>query len=110
MGRKLWKKEQLVVAQYSKRCDNREITLMEATMNFVAYFISLDLSADDDDTKTANASIKVGTVSHLVKGDLYPYRLGNTQPLIDAINAIDDTVHTFMDADAKAKITGDLTP
>jgi hypothetical protein len=61
-----------------------------------------------DDQVTAET--KVGQVSSEVAALLYVYTLGNTQPLIDAINNIDDTVLTFMDAAAKAYIVGQLTP
>ena len=84
---------------YLSRCNNREMTLMSATMGFVAYFMGLG-----DDLTTAQG--KVSQVSTKVSLHLYPYRLGNTQPLIDAINA---STLEFMDAAAKAKLTGDLT-
>jgi len=109
MGRKLWRKEQLVTAQYDKRCDAREVKLMEATMGFVAYFIALDASGDIDEVKLTNANIKVAQVSTLVAHLLYAYRLGNTQPLIDAVNAVDVGVLTFMDADAKTFLATALT-
>jgi hypothetical protein len=87
---------------YKMRTEAREKTLMEATMSFVGYFMALG------DTQEA-AEVKVSQVSSEVAALLYVYTLGNTQPLIDAINNIDDTVLTFMDAAAKAKLTGDLT-
>jgi hypothetical protein len=68
---------------YQLRTAKREKQLFIATMEFVAYFMSLG----DDHT-------------------LYAYVLGRTQPLIDAINA---STLPFMDAAAKAKLTGDLT-
>lgn len=108
MAHRIWKKEQVVTSQYFKRCDDREIALMTATMNFVGYFIMLDDSADDDLTKKANAEIKVSEVSTAVAEYLYAFRLGNKQPLIDAINNIDVAVMPFMDADAKSKLISDL--
>lgn len=106
MSKKLWKKEQLIVSEYSQRCDDREVTLMTATMNFVGYFIMLDNSSDDDLTKKSNAEIKVAQLSTEVAAFLYSYRLGNTQPLIDGIN---NSNLEFMDAAAKEKIVSDLS-
>lgn len=88
---------------YKMRTEAREKTLLDATMGFVAYFMGLG-----DDQVTAET--KVGQVSSEVAALLYVYTLGNTQPLIDAINNIDDAVLTFMDAAAKAYIVGQLTP
>lgn len=101
MKHKVFKKGEESVAGYYSRTSSREKTLMEATMNFVAYFMGLG-----DDQATAEG--KVSQVSTEVAPLLYVYTLGNTQPLIDAINAIDDQVMTFMDAAAKAQLTGDL--
>lgn len=106
---RLWKKSQVTTASYYQRCDDREITLMTATMNFVGYFILLDNSGDNDPTKKTNAEIKVAQVSTEVAPYLYAYRLGNKQPLIDAINNIDIAVMPFMNASAKSKLTTDLS-
>ena len=86
-------------AGYKTRTENREATLMKATMAFVAYFMGL---GDDQ----ATAELKVSQVSTEVAQYLYVYTLGNTQPLVDAINA---STLPHMDAAAKAKLTGDLT-
>jgi hypothetical protein len=86
-------------AAYDERCEQRKKTLYIATINFVDYFISLG-----DDLATAQG--KVAGVSTEVNSTLYGYVLGNTQPLIDAINA---SSLPYMDAAAKAKITTDLT-
>lgn len=86
-------------AAYDERCEQRKKTLYIATMNFVDYFMSLG-----DDKPTAQS--KVAQVSTEVNSTLYGYVLGNTQPLIDAINA---STLPYMDAAAKAKLTGDLT-
>ncbi len=88
---------------YVNRIKQREFTLANATMQFVGYFMALG-----DDQATAEG--KVSQVSTAVATYLYVYTLGNTQPLIDAINAIDEVAMPFMDAAAKAKLTGDLTP
>lgn len=84
---------------YQLRIGKREKQLFIATMEFVAYFMSIG-----DDQATAES--KVGQVSDEVAATLYAYVLGRTQPLIDALNA---STLPFMDAAAKAKIVGDLT-
>lgn len=83
---------------YLDRVRQREFTLGKATMNFVEYFIGL---GDDE----ATAKNKVGQVSDEVAQHLYQYTLGRVHPLIDGLNA---STLPFMDAAAKAKITGDL--
>lgn len=84
---------------YQLRTAAREKQIFVATMEFVAYFMSL---GDDQ----ATAENKVEQVSDEVASLLYAYTLGRTQPLIDAINA---STLSFMDAPAKAKVIGDLT-
>jgi hypothetical protein len=88
-----------ITADYMSRTDRRQQVLMTATMNFVAYFMGLG-----DDQVTAEG--KVSQVSTDVASLLYVYTLGNTQPLLDAINA---STLPFMDAAAKAQLVGDLT-
>lgn len=95
----IWKEEQKITAGYFNRSEKREIKLMTATMNLVAYFMGLG------DTQE-NAEIKVSTISTEVAAYLYVYKLGNKQPLFDAINL---SVLPFMDATAKTKLIGDLT-
>jgi hypothetical protein len=84
---------------YTERNKKRERTLEEATMNFVKYFMSLG-----DDIDTANA--KVAEVSTECAVYLFPFILGNTQPLIDALNA---STLPQMDQAAKDAITDYLT-
>ena len=84
---------------YMNRVRNREFTLGKATMNFVAYFMGLG-----DDQTTAES--KVSQVSTEVAALLYVYTLGNTQPLIDAIQA---STLPHMNQAAKDKLIGDLT-
>jgi len=88
-----------ITPSYKLRTEAREKTLLDATMNFVGYFMGLG-----DDKATAES--KVSQISTEVASLLYVYTLGNTQPLIDAINA---SSLPFMDAAAKAKLVGDLT-
>lgn len=89
-------------AGYLARTQEREHTLMKATMGFVGYFMGLG-----DDQETAEG--KVSQVSSAVATYLYVYTLGNTQPLIDAINGISEGDMVFMDSDAKANLIGGLT-
>jgi hypothetical protein len=86
-------------ADYMSRTDRRQQVLMTATMNFVAYFMGLG-----DDQATAES--KVSQVSTEVAALLYVYTLGNTQPLLDAIQA---STLPHMDQAAKDKLIGDLT-
>lgn len=88
-----------ITSSYTDRNAARQRTLEEATMAFVKYFLELG-----DDQATAEA--KVAEVSTEVAPHLFPFVLGNTQPLINALNA---STLPQMDAAAKAKITGDLT-
>jgi hypothetical protein len=106
MNKKLWEQDQIVVAEYSKRCDEREITLMNGTMNFVVYFIMLDNSNDEDEVKKLNAEIKVAQLSTEIAPFLYAYRLGNTQPLI---NGIQNSNLEYMDQSAKDYLINYLT-
>jgi hypothetical protein len=99
MPGKKWTRGQNAGYKYELRSEERERVLMWATMEFVTYFIGLG-----DDQATAES--KVSQISTEVASLLYVYTLGNTQPLIDAINA---SALPFMDAAAKAKLTGDLT-
>ena len=84
---------------YKLRNGAREDQLIRATMEFVVYFMNLG-----DDHLTAND--KVGQVSDEVAVWLFPYVLGRTQPLLDAIQA---STLPHMDQAAKDKLIGDLT-
>lgn len=88
-----------ITAEYMSRTDRRQQVLMTATMNFVAYFMGLG-----DDQATAES--KVSQTSTEVAALLYVYILGNTQPLLDALQA---STLPHMDQAAKDKIIGDLT-
>jgi len=96
----LFTKAESAVAAYKKRNKAREKTLLKATMNLVGYFMALG-----DDQLTANG--KVQQLSAESAALVYLYIMGNTQPLIDSINA---SALTFMDTAAKAQVTGDLVP
>jgi len=74
---------------------NRFGTLSAASVGIVGYFMGLG------DTQV-QAEAKVKEVSRLIKSDFFLYVLGDTQPLIDDINAIDEVAYPYMDAAAKA--------
>jgi hypothetical protein len=82
------------------RVRQREFTLGKATMDFIGYFMGL---GDTQEVAEAN----VTALSTEVAALLYVYTLGNTQPLIDGINA---SALPFMDAAAKAFLISQLTP
>lgn len=77
----------------------RQNTLDAATMEFVAYFIGLG-----DDQITAES--KVRQLSTETAAFVYVYIMGNTQALIDAVNA---SALPFMDQAAKDFLIGKLT-
>lgn len=103
MSKEIWREDEAVTAAYSGRTKAREKTLMKATMNMVAYFVGL---GDDQPT----AEDKVSQISTELAALLYVYTLGNTAPLIAAVNGIDEVAFPFMDASAKAALVSDLTP
>ncbi|NIQ14803.1 MAG: hypothetical protein GTO02_10510 [Candidatus Dadabacteria bacterium] len=82
---------------------NRFGTFCKATMNGVGYFMSLgDTQADaEDKMRQLSSELRANDA-----GAKFDYVLGDTQPLIDAINA---SILPFMDAAAKAYLTGELT-
>lgn len=85
---------------YKSRNEQRQRVLEDATMGMVVYFMGLG-----DDQPTAEQKVK--DLSTEVADKTYIYVLGNTQPLIDAINA---SILPFMDAAAKTFATDKLTP
>lgn len=109
----MFTREEEEAARYALRNDQRLKTLLKATMNLVGYFVSLDVSADPIETKMLNAQNKVKQVSTELRkidgGAKFDYVLGDTQPLIDAVNLIDEGILPFMDAAAKNKLSTDLT-
>ena len=88
-----------IYAEYNGRCNARDAKIITSTMNFIQYFI------DNGDDK-ATAENKVSQLSDEVALWIYPYVLGNTQPLIDAINK---STLEFMDASAKAFLINNLS-
>jgi hypothetical protein len=82
------------IISYSSRNLARAANLENATMYFMQYFIDLG-----DDLSTSQS--KVTQLSTEVAAWLYPYVLGNTQPLVDAVNS---SGLPFMDSSAKSKL------
>jgi len=99
---KIFTKRESYIAKYDFRTSSREKTLMKATMDFIAYFMSLG------DTKE-EAETKVGEVSGIVSAYLYVYTLGNVSPLLNAINSIDENTMPFMNQAAKDNLISGLT-
>lgn len=89
----------MITESYRERNARRQTKIEDATMSLVTYFISLG-----DDLPTANN--KVSGLSTEVAVWIYPYVLGNTQPLLDAINA---STLPYMDTAAKEFLTTQLT-
>lgn len=90
------------VAKYNMRTDQREKTLMKATMNFVGYFIALG-------NTELEAQTKVSQVSTHVAKYLYVYTLGNVSPLVNEIQNIDEIEMPFMNQAAKDYLINGLT-
>lgn len=88
-----------IANSYSMRCGSRENILIQATMNFVQYFIALG-----DDKPTAES--KVSGLSTEVAAYLYAYVLGNKQPLLDSIN---NSTLPYMDSAAKEYLITQLS-
>lgn len=84
---------------YQERNEMRQNKLNAATMAFVGYFIGL---GDDQ----ASAQAKVAGLSTECAAYLYPYVLGNTQPLKDAIQA---SSLVYMDQAAKDFLINELS-
>jgi len=89
----------MITETYHERNLARQMKLEEATTEFINYFIEMG-----DDLPTAQD--KVAQVSSESAVWLYPYILGNTQPLIDSINA---STLVFMDENAKTFIIEKLS-
>lgn len=87
------------IAKYYKEISLREKVLVDARISFVLYFIGL---GDDQST----AEDKVSQISDEVSGLLHSYVMGDTQPLIDGVNA---SSISHMDSAAKTELVGYLT-
>lgn len=82
----------------------REITLLKSIANLVAHFIGLGDTKDDAEAKVKALSAEIRTANGGLKFD---YVLGDTQPLIDQVNA---SALVHMDAAAKLIVADILTP
>lgn len=89
----------LNLKQYIGRSEARSIQLHKATIELVDYYM-----VNSGDTEE-QANAKVTSASTEVALTLYPYVIGNKQPLIDAINA---SSLPHMDANAKAFLIASL--
>ena len=83
-----------ITTTYEQRNARRQLKMNDATVSFIGYFIALG-----DDLPTAEN--KVSQVSTETSLQLFPYVLGNTQPLLDAIQA---STLPFMDQNAKTEL------
>ena len=89
----------MITETYHERNMARQTKLEMSTTSFIDYFMSLG-----DDLLTAES--KVSELSTECAEWLFPYVLGNTQPLIDSINA---STLVFMDENAKTFIIEKLS-
>jgi len=87
-----------ITTTYEQRNAIRQLKMNDATVSFIEYFISLG-----DDLPTAEN--KVSQVSTETSLHLFPYVLGNTQPLLDAIQ---ESTLPFMDQNAKDALISQL--
>lgn len=94
------------VDNYRNRNKNREETLNNATVSFIGYLISVDVSNDSLDVKKQNAETNITLLSREIKSDIGQFKRGDTQPLITVINSSN---LPFMDELAKTKLTELLT-
>ena len=88
-----------ITTTYEERNQMRHKTLDEATISFIKYWMELGDDLPTAQSKTAQLSTEVALY-------LYPFVLGNTGPLISAIQG---SQLAFMDQAAKDKLTNDLT-
>ena len=84
---------------YEERNQMRQKTLDEATISFIKYWVELGDDLPTAQSKTAQLSTEVALY-------LFPFTLGNTAPLLSAIQASE---LVFMTQEAKDKLTTDLT-
>jgi len=99
MGKR-YKKANNKHAGYHKRSRMRKKQLIKGTLNLVGYFM---LAQSLDETTAKN---QMNQLSYECRDLLFLYELGNTQPLINAVNA---SSLPFMDAAAKAAAEAQLT-
>jgi len=88
-----------ITQTYHERNLERQTQMETATTNFISFFVE---SGDD----LATAQQKVSDVSTESANWLFPYVLGNKQPLIDSIN---NSTLIFMDETAKLFLINELS-
>jgi len=87
----------------TRSLDNRFGTFSKATIEAIAYFMSLGDTEEQAHDKMKQLSAELRATN---PGAKFDYVLGDTQPLIDAINA---SILPFMDAAAKLAFTNSLS-
>lgn len=95
----MWKKGEEEFARYAKRNAKREKKIIISTVNLVSYFMTLGDTSEE-------ANLKVSSLSNEVKSNISIFILGNTQPLIDAIQ---NSTLEHMTTEAKDFIISQLT-
>jgi len=86
-----------------QRSSSRELTLMKSTMALITSFVTDGDTLDEAKLKAKALSVELTTNSPGVK---YDFTLGDTQPLIDAVNA---SVLVDMTAAKKLVVTNILS-
>lgn len=80
-----------ITTNYTERNASRQLILEKSTIEFVTYFALLGVPIAEAEQHVADLSTEVSL-------NLYPFVLGNTQPLLTAIQA---STLPFMDQSAK---------
>ena len=88
-----------ITTNYEQRNARRMTTLNLATVEFIKYFILLGVSIPTAEEQVAELSTEVSLY-------LFPFVLGNTQPLLDSIQA---STLSFMNQEAKDALISYLT-
>jgi hypothetical protein len=84
---------------YQERIDARTLTMHNAIGSMIEYFMSLGVDQPTAENQMGELSIEVSIT-------IYPYILGYTQPLLDAIQ---NSTLPFMDQSAKDELIQFLT-
>ena len=106
----MFRADQRLLAGYHKRNTRREITVKDATMALVAYYMGQPIS---DDLETANDKVEqIGDYpfeNHT--GAMYGYIWGikrQKTKLLAAINGVDEATYPHFDTAAKKVVTDKL--
>ncbi len=87
------------VLSYSKKNDSRKKTIEKSTLSFIGYLMTVGNSATE-------AKDKMIELSTSVADKIYIYQLGNTSPLMKAVNI---SPLPFMTSEAKTFLINELT-